>query len=150
MEHFYSIAEIIEFAISLERASQQFYEKLVSFADEPSVREFLLDLIGQEKMHEAALREAVETAEEAIDGRVPQQEVAAYIQAVKLPPALDYKVAVRIARDKEKASRMLYSILAGATESPTLKKVFVFLARQEAEHQAYFEKEYARIHIGQN
>lgn len=151
MEHFYTVRQVIHFAIALERASQDFYRRLADFTEEPSVKNYLRALVHEETLHENALRDAIDAHSESLmSATVLQKEVAAYIQAVKLPEPLDYKNAVRLARDKENASRMLYSVLAATTENSILENLFLYLEQQEIVHQTYFEKEYARISIGQN
>jgi rubrerythrin len=151
MEQFYTVRQVVQFAIALEQASQQFYRKLAAEAEVSSVRDYLMGLVYEEALHENALRNAIEThGQDLASASISQNEVAAYIQAVKLPEPLDYIHAVRLARDKENASRMLYSLLAGTTDNPILENLFLFLEKQESEHQAYFEREYTRISIGQN
>jgi rubrerythrin len=151
MEQFYSVRQVVHFAIALERASRQFYHRLAAEAAEPPVRTYLLKLADEETLHENALRHAIDSAgDDPLSATVSQKEVVAYIQAAKLPDSLDYKSAVRLARDKENASRMLYSVLARVTDNPILENLFLYLEQQETEHQLYFEREYARISIGQN
>ncbi len=151
MEQFYTIRQVIRFAITLEQASQHFYRHLAQQAEAVAVKAYLQQMAEQEALHESALKKAIDaSADETMPETVSKSEVAAYIQAVKLPDTLDYKSAVRLARDKENASRMLYSILAGVVENPTLENLFLYLEQQEQEHQEYFEKELIRISIGQN
>jgi rubrerythrin len=151
MEQFYTVRQVVEFAISLEQASQQFYRRLAAGAVEPAIKGYLLQLAEEESLHEAALRGVLDAlADEGVSGAISPQEIDAYIQAVKLPEPLDYLSAVRLARDKENASRMLYSVLAGATDDPVIEKTFLYLEQQEIGHLLYFEKEYARLSIGRN
>lgn len=151
MEQFYSIRQVVHFAISLEQASQQFYRHLAQHADLLAVKLYLQKLADEEALHEEALKKAIEISPDAMSSvTISKSEVAAYIEAVKVPAPLDYKGAVRLARDKENASRMLYSILAGVAENPILENLFLYLVQQETEHQEYFETEYSRINIGRN
>lgn len=151
MEPFYTVRQVIDFAIVLEQASQRFYRRLAEKVSDSSVRDYLLGLSGEELLHENALRDAINTsAKESLSAVVSQKEITAYIEAVRLPDPLDYKSAVRLARDKENASRMLYSVMANTTDNPILENLFLYLENQETGHMAYFEKECLRINIGQN
>lgn len=150
MEQFYTARQVVRFAISLEQASQQFYRRLAAGA-EPAINTYLLQLAEEESLHEQSLRNAIDTSGEDLSAAsVSPKEVDAYIQAVKLPEPFDYLSAVRLARDKENASRMLYSVLAASTDNPALEGLFLYLEQQEMAHQLYFEKEFARISIGRN
>jgi len=151
MEQFYTIRQVVHFAITLEQASQHFYRHLAQHTDVLPVKLYLQKLADEEALHEEALKKAIENSPDALSSvTISKSEVAAYIEAVKVPDPLDYKGAVRLARDKENASRMLYSILAGIAENPILENLFLYLVQQETEHKEYFETEYSRITLGQN
>ena len=151
MEKFYSVRQVVHFAVALEQASQEFYRRLADSIQEPGVRAYVLNLVQEEMLHEQVLCNAIDIHTESLAlTSVTQNEVAAYIQAAAIPEPFDYKSAVRLARDKENASRMLYSILAASTQNSILKDLFEVLERQEVTHYVYFAKEYMRIDLGEN
>ncbi|MHC4553070.1 MAG: ferritin family protein, partial [Planctomycetota bacterium] len=145
MFEFETVYDVLSFAISLEHISQEFYIELLDQVDDESVKSFLRDMAAEEAKHEVQLRELVESGEELKLATVPVEEIDAYIEALKVPDDLDYKKAVKIARDKENASRMLYTILAGLMSDKEIKDMLLYLADQEQKHKEFFEKEYQRI-----
>lgn len=150
MFEFQTVHDVLSFAISLEHISQEFYLELVDQVEDESVRSFLRDMAAEEAKHEVQLRELIENGEELKITTVPPEEINAYIETLKVPDDLDYKKAVKIARDKENASRMLYSILAGLMGDQEIKQMLLYLAEQEQKHKEFFEKEYQRICISEN
>ena len=150
MFEFQSVHDILSFAISLEHISQEFYLELVDQVDDPAVRGFLEEMAQQEAMHEQQLRGLLEKGHELLLTKVATDEMAAYIETLHVPNDLDYKKAVKIARDKENASRMLYTILSGLAEEMEMKRLFLYLADQEQKHKEFFDKEYNRICLGEN
>lgn len=150
MFEFKSVHDVLSFAISLEHISQEFYMKLIEQVSEEGTQAFLREMAAQEAMHETQLRGLLEDGDELLLTQVPPEEMGAYIETLKVPDDLHYKAAVKIARDKEDASRMLYSILSGLTEEEKIKKLFVYLSDQEQQHKEFFEKEYNRICLSEN
>jgi rubrerythrin len=150
MADFYSIQDILSFAIRLEQASQEFYRHLSGLVDSPSVSGYLDTLIEEEKLHELRLRQVLSEQGGALEASISAKEIECYIQAVQVPASLDYKGAVKIARDKEKAAQMLYLVIAGATADPQLQGVFRQLSAQEKIHRTFFENEYRAICLSEN
>ncbi|MEN8126776.1 MAG: ferritin family protein [Planctomycetota bacterium] len=150
MPHFYTIQDVLTFAIRLEQAAQEFYRRLSSQSDSPSVARFLAELVREEKHHEQQLEKLLSESGGIPNQRISADQIDAYIQAIRIPASLDYKEAVKLAMDKENAARMLYAVIAKVTEEPILRDVFMQLCEQEKKHQEYFEKEYRRICISEN
>ena len=150
MFEFENVHDILSFAISLEHISREFYLELVDQVSDPAVQIFLEEMAGQEAMHEQQLRSLLEEGDALLLTKVDPKEVAAYIETLHIPNDLDYKKAVKIARDKENASRMLYTILAGLANEKEQRRLFLYLAEQEQKHKEFFEKEYHRICLGEN
>jgi len=150
MKDFQTVEDVLKFAITLEQASQNFYSRLAEQAPNPSVRHFLLQMVTEESLHETQLRDLVEGGWQILVEDVSDEDMDRYIDAMAIPEPLDYKEAVKIARDKEKASRMLYTLLSGVTDQPALAGIFRRLALQEQGHQDYFEQEYRRICVSEN
>ena len=150
MMNFQMVQDVLEFAIALEQASQKFYARLAEQTDSVAVRHFLGELVREETAHEAQLRDMLSGGWELSSNSISSKEMDRYIDAMSIPEALDYKEAVKIARDKENASRMLYTILSGQVEQPELVAIFNRLALQEQNHHNFFVREYRRICIGQN
>lgn len=150
MFEFETIRDVLSFAVSLERISQDYYRQLVTQVADEGVKDFLREMAAQEAIHEQQLRALIEGGDSVPATRVPPEEIAAYVETLQVPVETDYKKAVKLARDKENASRMLYTILAGLTADARLKQLLLQLAEQEQQHKEFFEKEYQRICIGEN
>jgi rubrerythrin len=150
MLEFNTVEDVLMFAISLEQASQEFYRKLADNPENAAVVEFLMEMVAQEQLHEQQLSSLVRQGLHLHIKPIPKEEIDRYVQAMDIPNELDYKKAVKIARDKENASRMLYSILAGLVENDKLMKLFLKLAEQEKNHKDFFQKEYDRICLAEN
>ena len=150
MLEFQTVRDVMNFAISLERVSQEFYVELAGRVTDPAVHQFLLDMSREEAIHEEQLRSLLENGDEILSGEVDPKEVQSYVQAMKIPDELDYKKAVKVARDKEKASQMLYLVLSNSVEPDYMKRLLLLLAKQEQKHKEFFVKEYDRICLSEN
>lgn len=150
MTDFYSIRDTLSFAIRLEQASQDFYHHLSQIIDSPSVARFLQTLINEESIHEHQLRQLLMEVDAISEPLITSKEIDGYVQAMQIPKSLDYKEAVKLAMDKEKAAQSLYTIIAGTTNNDLLKEAFRQLALQEKNHHDYFKKEYQKICLGEN
>ena len=150
MPDFYSIQDVLSFAIRLEQASQAFYRQLSRKAHNPSVAQFLTTLVTEEKLHEVQLQRLLNERGAILDKSISAEEVSRYVQAMDVSESLDYKEAVKLAMDKEYAAGMLYSVLAAVMDDKTLEEMFLLLSTQEKAHKKFFEKEYHRIRVSEN
>lgn len=150
MPDFYSIQDVLSFAIRLEQASQEFYRHLSKKECDPSISAFFRTLATEEQKHEAQIQKLLDEQGGVLDKSISAEEVSRYMKAMHVSESLDYKEAVKLAKDKEEAARMLYSVLAGVMDHPALKDMFNCLAAQEKAHKEFFEKEYQRICVSEN
>lgn len=150
MLEFQTVRDVMNFAISLERVAQDFYHQLAERVTDPAVHHFLLEMVREEAFHEEQLRSLVENNASDLTGNVDQGELRSYIEAMKVPDELDYKKAVKVAYDKEKASEILYLILAKAVTLDHIKQLLEVLARQEKKHKEFFSREYDQIRLSEN
>lgn len=150
MMNLQTIQDVIEFAVALEQASQKFYTRLADQTTSAAVKHFLLEMIKEEAAHEQQLRQMIAGGDEILTEDISTRDMDRYIDAMNIPEPLDYKGAVKIARDKENASRMLYTLLSGQVQRPALVSLLNRLASQEQNHYDFFVREYRRICLGQN
>ena len=150
MFEFQTVRDVIDFAISLERVSQNFYKQLAEEVVDDGVHQFLLQMAQQEAIHEEQLRSVLEGGADDLSNEIDPGEIQSYVQAMEVPDVLDYKRAVKIAYDKEKASQMLYLILSNAAEAEYIKRLLKLLAKQEQRHKEFFAREYDRIRLSEN
>ncbi len=69
---------------------------------------------------------------------------------VEPTPNMDYKDALILAMQKEKASFRLYADLAEVVENKAQRKAFLSLAQKEAKHKLRFEIEYDNVVLKEN
>lgn len=150
MPDFYSIQDVLTFAIQLEQASQEFYRRLSRIVHSPSVARFLAGLIKEEKLHELRLTQLLAESGGVPAMQISSDQVDGYIQAMHVSELLDYKEAVKLAMDKEQAAQMLYSVISNTLEEPLLAELFRELSRQEKAHRQFFENEYRQICLSEN
>jgi len=150
MPDFYSIQDVLTFAIHLEQASQEFYRRLSRTVHSPSVSRFLTELVKEEQRHEQQLTQLLTGSGGVPESQISSDQVDCYVQAIKVSESMDYKEAVKLAMDKEKAAQMLYSVIAGVMEDPILLDVFQQLSAQEKIHRQFFENEYQQICLSEN
>lgn len=150
MPDFYSIQDVLTFAIHLEQASQEFYRRLSRTVHSPSVSRFLVELVKEEKRHEQRLAQLLDESGGLPEPRISPDQIDCYIQAIKVSESMSYKEAVKLAMDKEKAAQMLYSVIADVMEDPILLEVFQQLSAQEKIHRQFFENEYQQICLSEN
>jgi rubrerythrin len=150
MTDFQTLQDVIDFAIALEQASQKFYERLAHQTSSRSVQHFLLEMVTEEKVHETQLRAMIANGGDILSSEISSRDMDHYIDAMNIPDPLDYKQAIKIARDKENASHMLYTILAGLVKETELHSMLELLARQEKNHHDFFVRQYRRICVQEN
>jgi len=150
MPDFYSIEDVLSFAIRLEQAAQEFYRLLSQKTHSRSVAQFLMTLVAEEQLHESQIQQIRNERGGVLNHSISAEEVNRYVQAMNVSESMDYTNAVKLAMDKEKAAEMLYSVLAGVMDDKTLKEMFLLLSTQEKAHKKFFEKEYRRIRVGKN
>jgi rubrerythrin len=150
MRKFDNLGEILQFAISLEQMSYEFYLNLSKRAVSEAMKKVLVDFAEEEKGHRQRLERIAGVAEDIPVDKLNPEELSRYIAAVPIPENMTYEQAIKIAMNKEHAAMMLYQILAKMTEEKTLRDVLELLATEEAHHKRRFEKEYHEIKMRNN
>ena len=143
MNEFATVEEILDFAIKEEEAAAQFYTELARRAEKAWMKESLEEFAREEAGHKARLLD-VKNGRQLLSAadKVSDLKVSDFVVDVTPSVDLDYQEILIIAMKKEKAAFRLYTALAGATEEPDLKDVFLGLANEEAKHKLRFEVEY--------
>jgi rubrerythrin len=150
MKKFDNLGEVLQFAISLEQMSYEFYIDLSKRTASDVMKKVLLDFADEEKGHKQRLERIVGVAENISTDTLNPEELSRYIAAVPIPENMTYEQAIKIAMNKEHAAMMLYQILAKMTEEKALRDVLELLAVEEAHHKRRFEKEYHEIKTRSN
>jgi rubrerythrin len=136
-------SELIDFAIEQEQEAVDFYTELAGKVRETHIRAVLDEFAQQERGHKAKLVAVRQrgSAEPALTA-VVDLKISDYLTEVRPDSNLDYRTALVIAMQKEKAAYRLYQDLGRQCDDPELKAVFRYLAQEEAAHKLMFETEY--------
>ena len=77
-------------------------------------------------------------------------KIAEYIVIDDKGENMDYQHALMLAMKREKKAFKLYTDLSEATTDEKIKKLFEFLAQEEAKHKLRFEIEYDEYVLNEN
>ena len=138
-----TVDKILDFAIANEEWAAEFYTGLAGRMKHEHVKEVFLAFAEEERGHKAKLL-AIKAGQQmlSVEQRVLDLKIGDYLEDVGLSADLDYQEALVLAMKAEKAAFRLYQGLASATDDPTLKKMLLGLAQDEAKHKLRFEIEY--------
>jgi len=140
---FKSVDEIFDYAIEKEQDAADFYTDLAGKMDFQHMKEIFLGFANEEKGHKTKLiaikdgKLMLKAEKQVLDLKIGDRLVD-----VELSADLSYQDALILAMKAEKAAFKLYNDLAGATDDPNLKTMFMGLAQEEAKHKLRFEVEY--------
>ena len=145
------IDEILNFAISKEEDSIQFYTYLAETVDKPYMKEMFKQVASEEKGHRAKL-EAVKKERLLIPEaeKIMDLKISDYLVDIEPHPEMGYQEALIVAMKREKAAFKLYTDLSSAATDENVKQLFLFLALEEAKHKLRFEIEYDDTVLNEN
>ncbi|MBN1816708.1 MAG: ferritin family protein [Sedimentisphaerales bacterium] len=150
VQDFHSWNDVLNFAISMEQISHQFYSDLQPRMNNPSVRDLLKRLAAEERLHIEQLENLKSHPWAGAFETISAAEISGYIVASVPPSDMSYKETIKLAMDKEHGSRLFYSLLAVSLEEQELKDIFTVLSQQEQQHWLRFKKEYEAISLAEN
>jgi rubrerythrin len=140
-----SVNRVLDFAIANEERSAESYRYLAEQARHEHMKEVFLGFAREEDQHKVKLLE-IKAGEQALvsDEKVTDLRLAEQLndEVIDLSGNMDYRQALVIAMQLEKAAYKLYSELAAATRNAVWKGVLLGLAQEEAKHKLRFEIEY--------
>jgi rubrerythrin len=138
-----SIEDVLDFAISSEQESVEFYTRLAERAEKPWMQAVFEGFAREERGHEAMLISIKQGGRDLPPpAKIQDLKIGDYLVDQKPDPDLDYQQALILAMQKEKAAFRLYTALADLTENEDLRQTFQALAQEEAKHKLRFEVEY--------
>ncbi|MDA3779621.1 MAG: ferritin family protein [Bacteroidales bacterium] len=152
MKKFDSRNDILDFAINAEQEAINFYAELFKKTNNEDMKDAYKEFILEEKSHKDKLMKLkIENKLAVIDEqKITNLKISDYLTEKVPHENMDYGESLLIAMNKEKAAYKLYSDLASITENEELKKIFLFLATEEAKHKLKFETEYDEIVLKNN
>ena len=140
---FKSVDDVLDFAITREEEAASFYTQLAERAESSALKTTLLEFAKEEEGHKAKL-EAVKRGDKMVGSatKVVDLKIGDYLVDIKPSASMTYQEALVLAMKAEKTAFMLYTDLAAACSDPTMQKLFLNLAQEEAKHKLRFEVEY--------
>jgi rubrerythrin len=143
---FNSIPEILRFAIGKEKASRQFYLDVAARVKNPVTQSVFEAISKEEKKHietlELELMKLGVTVFSQNDPHDSQVEWQEHLEMDETAENMDYREAMFIAIQKEKAAFKLYTQVLEMVENPEFRRIFMELAQEEMRHMIQFEREY--------
>jgi len=143
---FESIHDILEFAISKEQASVQFYKDLASQMSDQATRALFETLVRHEQTHIESLRLEINKLGYTVKPE-DQAPASVYLWEERLElddqaHNMNFVDALVLAIQKERAAFRLYAQILGSTQNEQFAKVLMDLAEEEMRHVLQLEREY--------
>ncbi len=146
MKKFKSIDDILDMAIKDEQRASDLYADLATRVANKEMGEIFVQFSREELGHKKKLQHLKANNKRNIffkNEKVQDLEIGDYLVEVNSTRSdLSYQDALIIAMKEEKAAFRLYSDLAGKTDNPEFRDMFLMLAQEEAKHKLRFEIEY--------
>lgn len=138
-----TLSEVIEFAITKEKNAQTFYRSAASLSHYPGIAPLFLEMAEEESKHEKMLKELPDPASLPDRSKpVPDLKISDYLLDLKFNNEMKYQEVMILAMKNEEKSMKFYRAWETATSDPKLKKLFGFLADEEAKHKYRLESIY--------
>jgi rubrerythrin len=143
MKKIRTLEEAIDFAIKHETDAYNMYRKMATDTDNGHTRDILLGFAIEEEAHIKKL-EIIKNnhTEDQLRNVHEVFFTEVYREQIHEGPDMDLKDALLFAMNNEKKSALMYLDMAKRYKDPALKTFFTAMARDEAEHEARFERIY--------
>jgi len=135
--------EILQFAIEKEIGTYNLYMMCKQVAKYSGAKELFAELAEEEEKHRKLLDHVsvAKVFQEKLD-QIPDLRISDYLIDVECQPDSSYADILRLVMKNEEHSVKLYNDLKESCVDEDLKRLFEFLANEEAKHKLKFEKIY--------
>jgi rubrerythrin len=135
--------EVLQFAIGKEIGTYNLYTMCKQVAKYSGAKELFAELAEEEEKHRKLLEHvsAGKVFREKLDP-IPDLRISDYLIDVECQPDSSYADILRLVMKNEEHSVKLYNDLKESCMDGDLKRLFEFLAHEEAKHKLKFEKIY--------
>ena len=135
--------EVLQFAIEKEIGTYNLYTMCKQVAKYSGAKELFAELAEEEERHRKLLEHVSEgkVFQEKLDP-IPDLMISDYLIDVQCQPDSSYADILRLVMKNEEHSVKLYDDLRESCKDEDLRRLFEFLAREEAKHKLKFEKIY--------
>ena len=150
-----AIQQILKMAIQREIDAFALYSQAAEAAADTPARLILQDLAAQEVGHRRRLEallagKVFRTISRAQEKKVVDLKITDYLVEEPLAADSDLQDVLIVAGKREKSSHELYAALAEVAEDEDTRKVFHFLANEEAAHKNQVETLYEQLVLREN
>jgi rubrerythrin len=143
MENFYSIEEVLDYAVQQEENAVNFYTDMAAKATTAQMKAAFLDYAKEEMGHKAKILAIKESGAFVLaTGSKLDLQMSEFIEATPPRPDMTYQDLLKLAMNREKSAFKLYSRLSEQAPTSDLKNTFALLAQEESKHKLKFEIEY--------
>jgi len=135
--------EMFQFAIEKEIGAHNLYTMCKQVAKYSGAKELFAELAEEEEKHRKLLEHVSvgKVFQEKLDP-IPDLKISDYLIDVQCQPDSSYADILRLVMKNEEHSVKLYNDLQESCMDEDLKRLFDFLAHEEAKHKLKFEKIY--------
>ena len=135
--------EVVRFAIEKEIGTYSLYTMCGQIARYSGAKELFEELAEEEEGHRKLLENlSIGRVDQAKLEPVQDLKISDYLIEVERRPDSSYADILRLVMKNEEHSVKLYDDLKESCRDEDLKKLFAFLAQEEAKHKLKFEKIY--------
>lgn len=140
---FSSIREIIQFAINKEKNAQTFYRSAASLSQYPGIATLFLELAEEEEKHQKLLEELPDPSTLPESSKaVLDLKISDYLMDLTFQKDMKYQEVMILAMKNEEKSLKFYQAWESRVQDPDQKKLFGFMADEEAKHKYQLESLY--------
>jgi len=135
--------EVVRFAIEKEIGTYNLYTMCGQIARYSGAKELFEELAKEEEGHRKLLENlSIGRVDQAKLEPIQDLRISDYLIEVECKPDSSYANILRLVMKNEEHSVKLYNDLKASCRDENLKKLFAFLAQEEAKHKLKFEKIY--------
>jgi len=135
--------EVIQFAVEKEINSFDFYTQASEATNYSGSKQLFLELAREEEGHRKMIENLdLEKTTYAKVEKVLDLRISDFMVEVKFRPDMSYDEILRMAMKMEELSLKLDNDLKDSSTDEGIKKLFAFLAGEEAKHKLRLEKIY--------
>ncbi len=135
--------EIVKFTIEKEIRAFNFYTKVGQMARYSGMKELFSELAKEEEGHRKLLENlSMEKVTQARIKAIPDLKISDYLVEAEFRPDMSYAEILRMAMKMEEHSLKLDIDLKDSSTDEGIRKLFTYLAGEEAKHKLRLEKIY--------
>jgi rubrerythrin len=150
----WTLDKALNLAVSMEEQSIKLYTSAQDIAVNPGSKQFLKELVEEEKSHKTKILQAMEDPSKVeeiggLDKKIQDMKIVDELVPTSLSPEADYQEILIYAAKREKETHDFYISLAEKNLETKIGKMFARLAQEELRHKYRLELEYDDVILSQ-